>query len=138
MKLVAAVEGNVARQLSNDVSGTAWLAGREDAEFPVKITQLAAAPEPDGRFIVELSAVWPKQPAVTAASQVSMNLLAYEKPDAIALPAKALEYGSSGWTVAVKLADGKTERRPVKRGRVFKDECEILSGLETGQVVVVP
>jgi hypothetical protein len=38
----------------------------------------------------------------------------------------------------VKLADGKTERRPVKRGRVFNDECEILSGLETGQVVVVP
>ena len=38
----------------------------------------------------------------------------------------------------VKLADGKTERRPVKRGHVSKDETEILAGLEVGQVVVVP
>jgi multidrug efflux pump subunit AcrA (membrane-fusion protein) len=138
LKLVAALDADVARPLSDDVAGTAWLAGREDNEFPVRITRLSAAPEPDGRFIVELSAAWPKEPAVAPATQVSINLLAYENPAAIVLPVKALDIGASGWTVAVKLADGKTERRPVKRGRVFKDECEILSGLEPGQVVVVP
>jgi HlyD family secretion protein len=54
------------------------------------------------------------------------------------VPTKAVSFDAAGWTVDVKLADGKTERRPVKRGRVSKDETEILSGLEVGQVIVVP
>lgn len=136
LKLVGALNGNVALQLSDHLSGNAFLSGREDAEFPLRITRVAEAPEPDGRFMVELSATWPKAPAVAPAAQVVVNMITYENPSAIVLPAKALQYGSSGWTVSVKLADGKTERRPVKRGRVFNDECEILSGVEAGQVVV--
>lgn len=138
LKLVATLKTSAASQLGADVSGVAWLAGREDAEFPVKLTHLAAAPDPDGQFTAEFSAQWPKDPAVAPATGVCISLIAYEAPAATVLPLKALESGSSGWTVAVKLADGKTERRPVKRGRVFNDECEILSGLEPGQVVVVP
>ena len=38
----------------------------------------------------------------------------------------------------MKLADGKTERRPVKRGRISGENTEILSGLEVGQVVIAP
>jgi multidrug resistance efflux pump len=136
LKLVSALEGNVARQLSDDLSGNAFLSGREDAEFPVRIARVASAPEPDGRFMVELSASWPKTPSAAPATQVAVNMITYENPSAIVLPAKALQYGSNSWTVAVKLADGKTERRPVKRGRVFNDECEILSGVDAGQVVV--
>ena len=37
-----------------------------------------------------------------------------------------------------KLADGKTERRNVLRGAQSGDEVEILSGLEAGQVIIVP
>jgi multidrug efflux pump subunit AcrA (membrane-fusion protein) len=138
LKLVAALKTSAASQLCADVSGVAWLAGREDAEFPVKLTRLATAPDPDGQFAAEFSAQWSQQPALAPAAGVSISLIAYEVPAATVLPVKALEFGSSGWTVAVKLADGKTERRAVKRGRVFNDECEILSGLEPGQVVVVP
>jgi len=138
LKLVAAVDGPVFRQLSNDNSGVAWLAGREDVEFPVKVSRLSAAPEPDGRYTIELSATWPDALALAPAAQVHVNLMAYVNPDAIVLPIKALEHGADSWTVAVKLANGNTERRPVKRGRIFKDECEIISGLEAGQVVIVP
>ncbi len=138
LKLVAALKDSAASQLTKDASGVAWLAGREDAEIPVKLTRLAAAPEPDGQFTAEFSAQWSKQLAVAPAACVSINLVAYEMPEAIVLPTKALEFGADGWTVAVKLADGKTERRPVKRGRVFNDECEILAGLEPGQVVIIP
>ncbi|MEO5716030.1 MAG: efflux RND transporter periplasmic adaptor subunit, partial [Luteolibacter sp.] len=67
-----------------------------------------------------------------------IRLISYQQPAAIAVPNKALGFDDSGWTVEVKLADGKTERRSVKRGRASKDETEILSGLEVGQVVVVP
>jgi multidrug efflux pump subunit AcrA (membrane-fusion protein) len=138
LKLVASLKGDAASQLGKDNSGVAWISGREDAEFPVKLTLVNAAPGPDGQFAAEFSAQWPEKLKVAPASSVNISLITYQSPDAIVVPAKTLEFGASGWTVAVKLADGKTERRPVKRGRVFNDECEILSGLEPGQVVVAP
>ena len=101
----------------------AWITGREDAEFPVKLTLANPAPGPDGQFAAEFSAQWPEKMKVAPASSVNISLITYQSPDAIVLPANALEFGASEWTVAVKLADGKTERRPVKRGRVFNDEC---------------
>jgi HlyD family secretion protein len=138
MKLIASLKGDVASQLDKDLSGVAWITGREDAEFPVKLIFASSAPEPDGQFTAEFSAQWPDKLKIAPASSVNISLITYQAPDAIMLPAKAVEFGTSGWTVAVKLADGKTERRPVKRGRVFNDTCEIISGIEPGQVVVVP
>lgn len=65
--------------------------------------------------------------------------MAYEKVDALQVPTNALQLAADGsWTVEVKLADGKTERRGVTRGRVSGKSTEILSGLEPGQVVVTP
>ncbi len=138
LKLVASLKGDVASQLDKDAAGVAWIAGCEDAEFPVKLIDINPAPGPDGLFTAGFSAQWPEKLKVAPACSVKISVIACQAPDAIILPAKALELGASGWTVAVKLADGKTERRPVKRGRIFNDECEILSGLEPGQVVVVP
>ncbi len=138
LKLVASLKGDAASQLGKDASGVAWIAGREDVEFPAKLVLTNPAPGPDGLFTAEFSAKWPEKLKVAPACSVNISVIAYEAPDAMVLPAKALELGASAWTVAVKLADGKTERRPVERGRVFNDECEILSGLEPGQVVVVP
>lgn len=138
LKLVALLKNDVASQLGKDATGVAWIAGREDAEFPVKLLFSNPAPTPEGMFTTEFSAQWPEALEVAPASSTHINLITYHAPDAIVLPAKALKFGPAGWTAAVKLADGKTERRPVKRGHVFNDECEILSGLETGQVIVVP
>jgi multidrug efflux pump subunit AcrA (membrane-fusion protein) len=138
LKLVASVKGDAASQLGKNSSGVAWVTGCEDAEFPVNLNMLNQAPGTDGLFAAEFSARWPQKLKIAPACSVNISLISYEAPDAIVLPAKALEFGSSGWTVAVKLADGKTERRPVKRGRVSNDECEILSGLEPGQVIVAP
>jgi multidrug efflux system membrane fusion protein len=135
---VAFVDNSVASQLAPDASGAAWLSGREDAEFSVKLLNLSSAPDGEGRHKAEFSADWPKQQVIAPAASVNIQLITHESPDAIVLPVKAVEQGKAGWTVAIKLADGKTERRAVKRGRVFNGECEIQSGLEPGQVVVVP
>ena len=64
--------------------------------------------------------------------------MSYISEKAIAIPTKALSYGPQGWTAEVKLADGKTEKRPVTRGRSSAEETEITAGLEAGQVVIVP
>jgi hypothetical protein len=135
---VAFLDEATARSLKPELPGCATLAGREDLEIPVKLAQLAIVPEPDNTYRADLSAIWPQDltPATGATAQIRM--IAYQQAAAIAIPTKALSYDAKGWSVEVKLADGKTERRPVKRGRVSKDDTEILSGLEVGQVVIMP
>lgn len=138
LALVAFLDDAVARSLTAELAGTATLAGREDLEIPVKLTQLATTPGPDGTYRADFSAVWPKSLTPATGASVQLRLIPYHQPAAIAIPTKALAYDPKGWTVEVKLADGKTERRPVKRGRVSKEETEILAGLEVGQVILTP
>ena len=127
-----------ARSLKPDLAGTATLAGREDIEIPVKLVMLATSSEPDGTYRADFSVTWPKELAPCAGATAQIRLVAYQQPSAVVVPSKAISFGAAGWTVEVKLADGKTERRPVRRGRVSNDETEIVSGLEVGQVIVIP
>lgn len=138
LELVAFVDDSTARSLQPDLAGFATLAGREDVEIPVKLTHLSNIPEPDGSYRANLMATWPEATLVTAGTKANVRILCYQQATAIVIPNKALEFGPAGWTVEVKLADGKTERRPVKRGRISGEETEILSGLEGGQVILVP
>jgi uncharacterized protein (UPF0548 family) len=119
-------------------SGSASLAGREDVAIPVTLTSLAPAPNPDGLHHAVFTAQWPKGHAATPGATATIQILSYSKPAAIVVPAKALAFGANGWYVPVKLADGKTEKRPVTRGRISGDEVEILQGLEAGQVILLP
>ncbi|MEN9974282.1 MAG: hypothetical protein RLZZ282_288 [Verrucomicrobiota bacterium] len=135
---VAFLDEATARSLTLGHAGVATLAGREDLDIPVKLTQLATVPGPDSAYRADLSAAWPEDLALPTGATARMRLITYERPEAIAIPTKALTYDAKGWCVEVKLADGKTERRPVKRGRVSREDTEILSGLEVGQVIVAP
>lgn len=138
LTLVAFIDDATARALKPDTSGIATLAGREDVETPVKLLKLATVPGADGTYRADLAVTWPADLTPAAGATAQVRLIAYQQPAAIVIPTKALSYEPTGWTVEIKLADGKTARRPVKRGRVSKEETEILSGLEIGQVVVVP
>jgi len=135
---VAFLDEATALALKPDLTGTATLAGREDLEIPVKLTQLATVPRPDGTFRADFAATWPKDFTPATGITAQIHLISYHQAAAIAIPNKALSLDPKGWTVDVKLADGKTERRPVKRGRLSKEDTEILSGLEVGQVIVTP
>lgn len=135
---VAFLEEAAARSLAVGAVGSASMPGREDLLVPVKLTELAATPGPDGRYRATLSADWPEGFAAIPGSGGEVTLLAYENPEAIVVANAALAAGAKGWTVEVKLADGKTERRVVKRGRAGKEMTEIISGIEPGQVILVP
>jgi HlyD family secretion protein len=137
-KLVAAIDEGSARSLAKGLTGVAVLTGREDLEIPVTLTGLAETPTANGSYLVDLDAVFPQGFHPIPGNTLEVILVAYQKPAAIAVPTQALAFGSQGWTVEMKLADGKSERRPVKRGRVSKNFTEILSGLEVGQVIIVP
>lgn len=138
LAMFAFVDEAAARALAAEQTGTATPAGRTDLAVPAKIAAAAATPEPDGRYRVRFDISWPADLAVAPGSTAEVALVSYQKADAIAVPAKAVTYTPQGWTVEVKLADGQSEKRAVKRGRTSGEQVEILDGLEEGQVVVVP
>lgn len=137
-EVIADLDGDTARRIPQDPQATAWLEGREEQAFNVKLKHLSATPDASGRHMAVFTAEWPDKATVFPSSKVHIRLISHHSPDAIVLPMEALRFDPEGWTVAVKLDDGKTGRRVVQRGRVFDGKCEITSGLETGQVVVPP
>jgi len=118
--------------------GLATLTGRGDVSISVTLSGVSQIPTTAQRHHAVFTAEWPKDinPAPGATAEVSV--ITYAREDAIVIPAKALGFGAKGWQVELKLADGKTEKRPVTRGRANGDKVEILKGLETGQVIVLP
>ena len=136
--LVAFLDEATARSIKPDIAGTATLGGREDIEIPVKLTNLATTPGPDATYRADLAATWPKEITPVTGATAQVRVIAYHQPTAIFVPTKALTYDTRGWTIEVKLADGKTERRPIKRGRISGDDTEVLTGLEVGQVILAP
>jgi HlyD family secretion protein len=138
LELAAFTDSATARQLSVGAKGIALLGGREDLEIAVAVKACSQVPEPEGRHRVVLSAQWPKELLPSAGSPASVRVMAHHNAQAITLPAAALRYGAEGWVVELKLTDGKTESRRVKRGREAGGRVEILEGLEVGQVVLTP
>lgn len=119
-------------------SGLAFLPGREDAAIKVALASVSPTPDPDALHPATFTAEWPQGLAVTPGTNATIDIISYAKKDAVLIPANAIEFGTDGWQVEVKLADGKSENRSVTRGRVHGDQVEILQGLEAGQVIVLP
>jgi hypothetical protein len=137
--LVAFTDEATARSLKAGLPGIATLPGRAELDIPVKLVRIAPAPEPDGTWRVDLTATWPAESTPPVGATANIHITAYHQERAIFIPTKALTRDAAkGWSVEVKLTDGKAERRPVKRGRTSGDNTEILSGLEIGQVILAP
>lgn len=136
--LISFLDEATARSLAVEAAGSATFSGREDLEIPVKLSKLAGIPGADGTYRADFSMTIPENFMVPVGATAQVRVISYKSDAAIVLPNKALRSDGPVWTVDVKLADGKTEKREVKRGRVSKDETEIVSGLEPGQVIVVP
>lgn len=118
--------------------GFATLSGREEVSIPVKITAMSQTPAPDETYATTLVATWPKDLKPIPGQDLTLHIISYSSENALAVPTKSLTLSPKGWSVDVKLADGKTERRIVVRGRSSGDMTEITSGLEAGQVLIVP
>lgn len=127
-----------ARVLAVGAEGVAIVPGREDIAIPVSLKSIAATPAPDLTHPATFTATWPENLSTVPGQSLQIRVVSHNNDKAITVPTKALNYGPKGWTVEVKLADGKTENRPVTRGRSDAENTEITAGLEAGQVVIVP
>lgn len=138
MSVIALVKQETAAALAETKNGIGTLKGREDMGFPVEVSAVALRPQTDGAYLVILNASWPEEMSPAPGQALSVSAVSYSSSKAITVPTKALKYGPQGWTVEVKLADGKTEARPVTRGKGDGEETEITAGLQAGQVIIVP
>lgn len=128
----------IAQRLEAGAKGTAMMVGRGDIEIPVTVQSVAETPGPDQTYKIVFEAEWPETLQPKAGQKLEIQLISYFKENAISVPTKVLTYRPEGWTVEVKLADGKTEQRKVTLGRSTLEETEITSGLEPGQVIIAP
>jgi hypothetical protein len=127
-----------ARVLAAGAEGIAVVPGREDISIPVSLKSIAATPAPDLTHPATFTAAWPENLSAAPGQSLQIRVVSHNNDKAITVPTKALSYGPKGWTVEVKLADGKTEKRPVTRGRSDAENTEITAGLEAGQVIIMP
>lgn len=127
-----------ARVLTVGAEGVAVVPGREDIAIPVSLKSIAVTPAPDLTHPATFTATWPENLSALPGQSLQIRVVTHNNDKAITVPTKALAYGPKGWTVEVKLADGKTEKRTVTRGRSDAENTEITAGLEAGQVVIVP
>ena len=64
------------------------------------------------------------------------EIVFYQNDNAIVIPKDAVQEREDGSSyVLVKLAEGEPEERTVELGRSSKEQVEVLSGLEAGQVI---
>lgn len=138
MSVIAFSNQSTAAALTAGIEGTATLKGREELGIPVKLSQISSSPGTDGNYAMTFSATWPKEASPAAGQSLTVRAVSYSAEKAITVPKKALTFGPQGWTIEVKLADGKTEERTVTRGKDYGDDTQIIAGLEAGQVVIVP
>ena len=134
----AFLDQTTAQALTIGAKGNATLEGRSDTAIAVTLQSLSSAPDTEKTYPAVFTAEWPEDLNTVAGQDFEINLVSYASEKAIAIPTKALSYGPQGWTAEVKLADAKTEKRPVTRGKSSEEETEITTGLEAGQVIVVP
>lgn len=135
---VAFLNQETAAALATTKTGICALGGREDLNFPVEISAVSSSPHTDGTYLVTFNASWPEELNPAPGQSLSVNAISYSAEKAITVPTKALTFSPQGWAVEVKLADGKTERRVVTRGKNYGGDTEITAGLAAGQVIIVP
>lgn len=140
LKLHAFVDEATVLQLKAGQKGHVSPTAAPRRRLAVTVESVAPYPEADGKYhVVLVVGALPDDLALVAGMKGSAKLITFQKNEAMAIPVKALEEAPDGsFLVKIKLADGASEKRPVTVGRESNGLIEVLTGLEAGQVVIVP
>ncbi|BDS07275.1 hypothetical protein NT6N_23150 [Oceaniferula spumae] len=103
----------------------------------VTIDSISGYPETDGTYHVSLTLDDAKSVSAVPGMKATVRVITGKEANAITVPADYLtRTDEGGYTVKLKLADGKTENREVSIGNSNSDTVVITKGLENGQVIV--
>jgi len=115
----------------------------QNKPFPVVITAIGLAPEVEQGIVtyaVEAALLGVGEDAASRpvpGMNGSAVLVTEERKDILTVPNSAVRRRGDEVVVEV-MVDGKTEIRPVQTGLSDNDNSEVVSGLEEGDLVVVP
>ncbi len=128
-------------RLARGLQGTATPAGYPEMKLPVAVEHVSPFPIGtgtfDGLFRVTLDdSAKPVVPGMAC----KLIMVAYEKKDAIAIPATAIfENPADGQQnlVYIKTADGTTQERVVTIGQKSEQKWEVVQGLAAGEEILL-
>ncbi len=139
----AAVPEKHLHQLQVGQQGIAAPTGYPGDRMVVKVEQAPMYPDAAGKYWV-LAAVDARRQAgkdrgPVAGMTCSLAINCYNKPDALTVPAAAVQMddGSDASYVFVVGVDGKAARRDIQTGRRSDDRVEVTGGINDGEMVLV-
>jgi len=129
------------QHLREGVSGKAASVAYPDVSLPAKVSSLAAIPTADGKFDVKISVETGEQAkALMPGMTCNLTLVAFDKPDAIVVPASAVfadeEHSGKHYVYRVG-ADGSHQKAEVAVGQRSDKQVEITQGLLEGDKILL-
>jgi multidrug efflux pump subunit AcrA (membrane-fusion protein) len=119
-----------------DLKGTAKLPAYPDRKVPVHVAKVSPAPIAPGKFaaLIRLDG---NDADLVPGLACNIKFTAYNKKEALTVPAKCIFDDDDGDVVYVLLPNGKNEMRNVTLGRTDGKDTEILTGLSAGDEVLL-
>jgi HlyD family secretion protein len=134
---------NLSALQAEKATGYATTALNRYQDIPVQLTHIASYPKTDGSYHVTLKPTvstlppLPKGLAIVPGMKATTHITSNSMAKTLKVPTDYISRADDGgYTVDVKLADGKTESRKVAVGPASKKWVVIIKGLEKGQVIV--
>jgi multidrug efflux pump subunit AcrA (membrane-fusion protein) len=100
---------------------------------------VAAVPTADGAFDTKITVELPADlPALLPGMTSNVTVVAYDKPDAIAVPASAVFEEADGKHYVYRVgADDSRQKAEVTVGKRTDDKAEIVQGLLEGDTILL-
>ena len=136
----ATVEEKDVQYMKPGLVGKATVTAFPELKLPVAVTDFSTVPIAPGSFEAKLKITLDKEPDVLMPGlATTVKLIAYQKEDALTVPASAVfsdEGDEDHSYVYLAGKDGKPEKRPVTVGKKSGAKAEILDGLHAGDEIL--
>ncbi len=121
------------------VTGKAMPAAFPNLELPATVAEVSAVPIGAGTFTGTVDVKLDQVQRIVPGMGCKLTLVAYEKDNAITVPAAAVFADGDGPRniVYVAKADKESEKRTVEIGQKTEQKWEVLSGLEPGEKILL-
>jgi multidrug efflux pump subunit AcrA (membrane-fusion protein) len=121
------------------VTGRVTSVAYPHSKLPAKVESVAAVPTADGAFDTKITVELPADlPALLPGMTSNVTVVAYDKPDAIAVPASAVFEEADGKHYVYRVgADDSRQKAEVTVGKRTDDKAEIVQGLLEGDTILL-
>lgn len=123
--------------LKAGVRGEAKAIAYPDDEFEIRVESVDTVPISPGKFVGRLTLPAPSEGPFVPGMKCEAELVTLEKKSAIAVPKSAVFADEATGDDVVYLLGKKPEKRAVKKGPESGDRVLILSGLKTGDEILL-